>query len=170
MVKKELVTLKITEIIPYERNPRFNDEAVADVKESIRQCENLDPIEVDENNVILSGHTRLKAMIDLGIEETDVIRFYGLSEPQKKKYRLLANKTAEKSKWNFDLLSGELDGLDFDNFDFGFDVDFSTGDGEQKLDPGGEIETGQFSDEQFDCQCPKCGFRFNMKKAGPDDV
>lgn len=166
MVKKELITLKLTEIIPYERNPRYNDEAVADVKESIRQCENLDPIEVDEDNIILSGHTRLKAMQEMGIEETDVIRHHGLSDVQKKKYRLLANKTAEKSKWNFDLLADELDGLDFDDFDFGFNVDFSVGDGEQNLDPGGEIGAEQFSDSEFNCKCPKCGFMFNVEGKG----
>ena len=123
MVKKEFVTLPLNEIIPYEKNPRINDDAVADTMESIKQCENLDPIEIDEKNVILSGHTRLKALKKLGYTETECVRYSGLSEDRKKKYRILANKVAEKSKWDIDLLAGELDGLDFDGFDFGFDVD-----------------------------------------------
>ena len=102
---------------------RINDDAVADTMESIKQCENLDPIEIDEKNVILSGHTRLKALKKLGYTETECVRYSGLSEDRKKKYRILANKVAEKSKWDIDLLSGELEGLDFDGFDFGFDVD-----------------------------------------------
>ena len=57
MVKKEFIKMKIKDLIPYENNPRHNEEAVPDVAESIRQCGDLDPIEVDENNVILSGHT-----------------------------------------------------------------------------------------------------------------
>jgi site-specific DNA-methyltransferase (adenine-specific) len=123
MVKKEFVTLPLDAIIPYEKNPRINDDAVADTMESIKQCENLDPIEIDEKNVILSGHTRLKALKKLGYAETECVRYSGLSEDRKKKYRILANKVAEKSKWDIDLLASELDGLDFDGFDFGFDVD-----------------------------------------------
>lgn len=125
MVKKEFVTLPLDAIIPYEKNPRINDDAVADTMESIKQCENLDPIEIDEKNVILSGHTRLKALKKLGYTVTECVRYSGLSEDRKKKYRILANKVAEKSKWDIDLLAGELEGLDFDGFDFGFDVDLN---------------------------------------------
>lgn len=57
---------KISELVPYENNPRINNDAVADVKESIRQCSYIAPIIVDENNVLLAGHTRLKALKELG--------------------------------------------------------------------------------------------------------
>lgn len=123
MVKKEFIQIKIEDLIPYGNNPRHNEEAVPDVAESIRQCGDLDPIEVDENNVILSGHTRLLALQQQGFTETDVIRYTGLTEEQKKKYRLLANKTGEKATWDLDKLAEELDDLDFDGFDFGFDLD-----------------------------------------------
>lgn len=122
-MKKEFIKLKLKDIKPYPNNPRRNDAAVLDVIESIKQCENLDPIEVDENNIILSGHTRLKALEKLGYKETDCIRYSGLSEEQKKKYRLLANKTGEKAEWDFDLLEGELADLDFGDYDFGFEID-----------------------------------------------
>lgn len=123
MVKKEFIQIKIEDLIPYGNNPRHNEEAVPDVAESIRQCGDLDPIEVDENNVILSGHTRLLALRQQGFTETDVIRYTGLTEEQKKKYRLLANKTGEKATWDLEKLAEELDDLDFDGFDFGFDLD-----------------------------------------------
>ena len=126
MVKKEFINMKIEDLIPYKNNPRHNEEAVPDVAESIRQCGDLDPIEVDENNVILSGHTRLLALQQQGFTETDVIRYTGLTEEQKKKYRLLANKTGEKASWDLDKLAEELDNLDFDGFDFGFDIDFES--------------------------------------------
>ena len=48
-ITKEYITLNIDDIIPYENNPRINDDAVAGVVESIKQCGELDPIEVDEN-------------------------------------------------------------------------------------------------------------------------
>jgi len=123
VVKKEFIQIKIEDLIPYGNNPRHNEEAVPDVAESIRQCGDLDPIEVDENNVILSGHTRLLALRQQGFTETDVIRYTGLTEEQKKKYRLLANKTGEKATWDLEKLAEELDDLDFDGFDFGFDLD-----------------------------------------------
>lgn len=122
-IQKEFLTLPIDEVIPYENNPRVNDSAVNDVVASIRQCGNVDPIEVDENNVILSGHTRLKALKALNYSEVQVLRITGLTDEQKRKYRILANKTAEKAEWDFEKLELELDGLDFEGYDFGFDVD-----------------------------------------------
>lgn len=47
---KKLKTLKLSEVIPYDNNPRINDSAVEAVKESIKQCEYIAPIIVDENN------------------------------------------------------------------------------------------------------------------------
>ncbi len=120
-ITKEYITLSIEDIIPYENNPRINNDAVADVVESIKQCGELDPIEVDENNIILSGHTRLKAYNQLGYDSISVLRITGLTEPQKRKYRLLTNKTGEVAAWDFDKLGLELEGLDFDGFDFGFE-------------------------------------------------
>lgn len=121
-ITKEYITLSIEDIIPYANNPRNNDDAVAGVVESIKQCGELDPIEVDENNVILSGHTRLRAYEQLEYKQVSVLKITGLTEPQKRKYRLLTNKTGEVAGWDFDKLEIELDGLDFDGFDFGFDM------------------------------------------------
>lgn len=58
-MQKEFLRMSLDELIPYENNPRINDNAVHDTKQSMIECGNLDPIEIDENNVILSGHTRL---------------------------------------------------------------------------------------------------------------
>ena len=112
----------MNEINPYPNNPRINDKAVEKVMESIRECENLDPIEVDENNFVLSGHTRLKALRKLGYEETECIQYIGLQEEQKTKYRILANKTQEFAEWDFEMLRSELDSLeDFDAEFYGFE-------------------------------------------------
>lgn len=109
----ELKTLKIEEIRPYERNARKNDNAVDAVAKSIEQCTYVAPIVVDENHVILAGHTRWKALKKLGRTECECIVKDGLTEEQKKKYRLLDNKTNELAEWDFDLLAEELEGLDF---------------------------------------------------------
>lgn len=116
----EIRRVKIGQIKPYDNNPRLNDGAVDAVAESIRQCGYCAPIVVDENMVILAGHTRHKALQKLGYDECEVCIVRGLSEEQKKKYRILDNKTNELAKWDFALLEKELDGLDFEGFDFGF--------------------------------------------------
>lgn len=113
--------MDINEIVPYPNNPRKNEKAVKEVKQSIIECGYNDLIEVDENNVILSGHTRLKALKGLKYKQVEVIKITGLNELQKKKYRILANKTGEIAEWDFDLLSFEVADLDFSNFGFDFD-------------------------------------------------
>ena len=113
----------VNEIIPYENNPRKNDGAVAAVAESIRQCGYVAPLIVDENMVVLAGHTRLKALKSVGGGQVDVIVRDGLTEEQKKKYRILDNKTNEFADWDMEALEKELEGIDLGDFDFGFDFD-----------------------------------------------
>ena len=72
--------------------------------------------------MILAGHTRWKALKKLGRTECECIVKEGLTEEQKKKYRLLDNKTNELAEWDFDLLSDELDGLDFGDLELNWGV------------------------------------------------
>ena len=118
----ELVKVKLSEIKPYENNPRKNDDAVEAVVESIKQCGYVAPIVVDEKMVILAGHTRYKALKKLKKKEAQVVIKEGLSEEQKKKYRILDNKTAEIAEWDLELLELEMADLDFGGFDFGFEL------------------------------------------------
>lgn len=118
--------LKLSEIMPYENNARKNDKAVKDVAESIKQCGYIAPIIVDENNVILAGHTRYKALKKLGYKEVTVRKVTGLTEEQKRKYRLLDNKTNELAEWDFEKLKDEIDGLDFSEFDIDWGIEEDT--------------------------------------------
>ncbi len=118
--------LKLSEIVPYENNARKNDKAVKDVAESIKQCGYIAPIIVDENNVILAGHTRYKALKKLGYKEITVRKILGLTDEQKRKYRLLDNKTNELADWDFEKLKDEINGLDFSEFDIDWGIEEDT--------------------------------------------
>lgn len=111
---------KLSDIRPYPGNPRKNDAAVDAVAASIDQCTYISPIIVDENGVILAGHTRYKALRKLKRRQAEVVIAEGLTEDQKRKFRLLDNKVGELAEWDEELQRIELDGLDFGSFDFGF--------------------------------------------------
>lgn len=118
-----IIEMRLADIKPYEKNPRKNDNAVQYVAESISQFGFKVPIVIDKDNVIVCGHTRHKASIELGLEKVPCIIADDLTEEQIKAYRLADNKVAEQAGWDFDLLSGELaDILSIDMADFGFDI------------------------------------------------
>ena len=159
----KLETIKLSEIKPYANNPRKNDDAVNAVAESIKQCTYITPVIVDEDHVILAGHTRYKALMALGYEEVPCLVCDGLSEETKKKYRYLDNKTGEKATWDLMKLEVELEGVDLEGFDFfGMAEDFSEGGSSDRKTAGStEYDTEVFGDEEFKYECPACGFRFN---------
>lgn len=118
----DVVLKKLTDITPYEKNPRKNDEAVKYVAESIKQFGFKVPIVIDRNGVIVAGHTRYKAAKKLSMDEVPCIVADDLTDEQIKAFRLADNKVAEKAEWDFDLLAEELNDLfDFDMTAFGFD-------------------------------------------------
>ena len=136
----KIVNKKVDELIPYENNPRYNDETVEYVANSIREFGFKVPIIVDKNNVIVAGHTRYKASLELGLEEVPTIVADDLTEEQVKAFRLADNKVSEKSSWNFELLDEELENLDIDMSYFGFDKDIQENFNEEKLDDEREKE------------------------------
>lgn len=142
----KILNIKVKEIKPYEQNPRFNDHAVEKVANSIKEFGIKQPLVIDENNVLIVGHTRLKAMEQLGIKEAPCIVASDLTEEQAKAYRLADNKTNEFADWDFELLDlelGELGELGFDMSDFGF---------EDVLD---DMELGQVQEDDYEVEPPE---------------
>lgn len=117
----DIVEKRIDEIRPYENNPRFNDEAVEYVAESIKQYGWKQPIVVDVSGVIIAGHTRYKAAKLLGMDTVPVLVASDLTADQVKAYRLADNKVSDFSQWDNKLLPQELDEIPDDMFT-GFDL------------------------------------------------
>ena len=118
----QIVYKKVDELIPYEKNPRKNDVAADYVAKSIKEFGFKVPIVIDKDNVIVAGHTRLKAAKRIGMEEVPCIVADDLTPEQVRAYRLADNKTGEMAQWDLDLLEEELKALenDFNMEYFGF--------------------------------------------------
>ena len=121
-LKIEYVDIK--SIKPYHKNARHNDgEATERVAASIKAFGFQQPILVDDNNIIITGHTRLKAALSLGMDTVPIAHAVNLTDEQIKAYRLADNRVAEYSKWDAELLNVEL--KEFETIDmsqFGFDL------------------------------------------------
>lgn len=113
----------ISKVKPYEKNPRNNDDAVEATANSIKEFGWQQPIVVDNDGVIIVGHTRLKAAKKLKLEKVPVTVADNLTEEQAKAYRLADNKTGDLAEWENDLLQQELAGISMDMIPFGFDAE-----------------------------------------------
>lgn len=105
-------TLTLDEIKPYWRNPRrITDDAVEAVQGSLGEFGYVQPIVVDEDNVIVIGHTRYTAMRRLGVTEAEVLKATDLSPQRIKQLRVIDNRTHEFSLWDADKLWSELEAI-----------------------------------------------------------
>lgn len=107
----------LSEITPYEQNPRRNDGAVKAVADSIREFGFRQPIVVDPQGVIVVGHTRWKAARELKLETVPVHVAHDLTPEQARAYRLADNKTNELAEWDDDLLAEEIKSLLDDDYE-----------------------------------------------------
>ena len=139
-------------LIEYKNNPRNNDSAVEAVAKSIKQFGFKVPIIVDKYNVIVAGHTRLKAARMLGLDKVPCIVADDLTPEQIKAFRLADNKVGELAGWDFAKLEEELSEISdkFDMSTFGFEMpDFEEGE---------ESEQGDLTEkEKKTIVCPNCG-------------
>lgn len=120
----KIETRKIESIIPYASNPRKNDNAIQKVKASLKEFGWRQPIVIDNDNVIIAGHTRYAAARELGFSEVPVHVATELTKAQVKAYRIADNRVADDSEWDEELLALEIEdlkGIDFDLDLLGFD-------------------------------------------------
>ena len=89
----KIVEMDLDSIKPYENNPRHNEEAIDKVANSIKEFGFQQPLVLDENNIIIVGHTRYEASKKLGLKTVPCVIASDLSEEKVKAYRLADNKT-----------------------------------------------------------------------------
>ena len=165
MTKQQSLTVRwwaLDRVRPYDKNPRvITKAAIEKVAASIKEFGWRQPIVVDEDGVILVGHTRRAAAAFLGLTEVPVHVAEGLTEAQKRAYRLADNRAGEEARWNPDLLDGELVELGALGFDLaltGFDpVELPSV--IPAFAPIGS-EAVQPLDRRMSMTCPKCGHGF----------
>lgn len=154
-----IIEKNINELKEYENNPRKNDRAIEVVAKSIKEFGFKVPVVVDKDNIIVTGHTRVKAAISLGIKSVPCIVADDLTEEQIKAFRLVDNKTNELATWDFEKLEEELkgiEGLDMSEFEFEAVNEIDIDEFFEDSEPKPKIE------EPKEITCPHCGEIINL--------
>lgn len=120
----QIEKVKLADIREYSTNAKLHPQSqIEQIKQSISDFGFNDPIAIDENNVIIEGHGRFKAIQQLGWKEVECIRLPHMDEQQKKAYILTHNKLTMNTDFDPDMLAMEIESiLDFDMEDYGFDI------------------------------------------------
>ena len=150
----KIVNIDINKIKAYENNPRrISEQAVDAVAESIKNFGFKVPCVISADNVIITGHTRVKAAEKLGLKEVPCIIADDLTPEQIKAFRLVDNKTSELTGWDFEKLDLELEEINFDMSDFGFEF-------HKEVDINSfftEAEEKEKKSTSYTITCPECG-------------
>lgn len=159
IVYKKLEDLKV-----YENNAKIHtDEQIAQIAESITKVGFLDPIGVDENNMIIEGHGRYYAAQKLDMKEVPCIELVGLTEVQKKSYIIAHNKLTMNTGNDFDKLSKELKALKELEFKDFSSIGFSLEEVETYID---EIEYDNILLDEFKNKSPKKKKKYTCPECG----
>ncbi len=171
MEKTKYFMVDVEKLIPYARNARtHSDVQIAQIAASIKEFGFLSPVIISKDNTILCGHGRYYAAQKLGLEKIPCIQEEHLTEAQKRAYILADNKISQNAGWDEELLKVEiadLQGSDFDVALTGFE-DYEITDlfavekpTTEKVVKNQEYDEEVFGDEEFEHECPRCGFKYN---------
>lgn len=118
-----IIEININDIKEYDNNPRNNEDAIEPVANSIKEFGFKVPIILDRDNIIVAGHTRIRAAKKLGLETVPCVIADDLTPEQIKAFRLADNKVGEIAEWDFAKLEEELKAIqDIDMSEFEFDM------------------------------------------------
>lgn len=107
-----IIDLPIEKLVPYNKNPRKNENAVKEVIKSLKKFGFQQCIVVDKDYVVIAGHTRLQAAKELGLKTVPVKITTDLTEAQIQAYRIMDNRTSEFAEWDRDLLLEEIQDIE----------------------------------------------------------
>lgn len=153
------------EVTPYERNAKQHTEKqIKNICTSIRRFGWQQDTVLTTDKVCVIGHGRRLAAIKLGCEMPYHMidkTADELTDKDIRELRIADNQTNAETGLDFDILNVEIEDLDFDGFDF----DFADGEivGAITTIDNTSKEYGEedFGDDKFECECPRCGFKFN---------
>lgn len=120
--------LKVEYVDPYTLNPydhnvkKHDPKQIGQIVESIKEFGMNDPIGVSKDNIVIEGHGRLQACLELGMKKVPIIRLDHLSDEERRAYCLVHNKLTMNTGFDNELLGFELASIDMDLTDFGFDL------------------------------------------------
>lgn len=187
--KLNIETVAIELVKPYWRNPRVNDAALEPVKQSIQKFGFNQPLVVDAKGVIIVGHTRYRALMELGATEVPIIKVK-LSKAKAAEYRIADNKTAEFAQWDNNKLIDELRSMTdageemaafFGGHELADLLRESSGDGynpvtEEQMDRVLDKQAGGMAaltkpkiGNQIKLECPHCGEEFSLGRSSIED-
>jgi len=107
----EIVKIKLSEIIPYEKNvKRHSEQQIEKLAKNIEEYWFIQPIVIDENNTIVIGHWRYEAMKFLKKTDCDCVILKWFSETKLKALRIADNKLNE-SPFDFSNLKTEMEDI-----------------------------------------------------------
>jgi len=153
----KLKNLPLSEIKPYWRNPRDNAAAVAAVRQSITDYGFNQPLVLDTENVIIAGHTRYKALLELGAKTAPCV-VLDLDPQKAKEYRIVDNKAGELAEWDMGALIPELRELeDLDNLQ----IYFGDEDLQKLLEDTGGVGTGATLQADVDAAAAAASTQFD---------
>jgi ParB-like chromosome segregation protein Spo0J len=114
----KIIQTKINDLKPYKNNPRkHTEEQIAQIAKSIDEFGFLNPILVDEKNIILAGHGRYMASQTLNLDSVPVVKAENLTDEQKQALVIADNKIASNSTWDENLLWDQIRELNEKGFD-----------------------------------------------------
>jgi len=124
----QIVYLSPHALTPYEGNTRKHaPEDIDQIKASIAADGFNDPIGIwGDNNLIVEGHGRQIAALEMGLDKVPCIRLDHMTETQRRDYAIRHNRTAELSAWDFgkleeEIAALEIEGVDLSGLKFDFD-------------------------------------------------
>mgnify|MGYP003131662814 CR=1 FL=1 len=164
-LKVEYVPVKSLKFNP--KNPRKNDENVQNVVKSIEAFGWTQPILARRsNNMVIAGHTRVKAAIEKGLDKVPVI-FLGMNEVDADVYMVTDNKLTENSEWDFPKLADlfvEFDQINVDLDLTGFSKEEVDRIGGATFEPVDEPQPRLDQLDPIDVKCPKCSEIFDARE------